>query len=105
MDRKEVVFISRQSIESRNIVDILRMIVYLLFITIYIVFLCMFGDNVTSSFDEINKTIFQCAWNGFPMETQKLLQIILINASNEVYIHGHMNTKCTREVLKKVNGT
>lgn len=86
-----------------SIVDIVRLGLCLMYVLVYIGFMCFFGDEVTNGFEVINDSVYQCSWNEFPLELQKLLPTMMIIAQNLVYVHGYMNTKCTREVLQKVN--
>lgn len=81
----------------------LNLMMPLLIVVTYICVLCLFGDGVTSQLELINYSIKQTSWNVFPLETQKHLIIMLINSQRPVYIQGFMNTKCTREVLAKVD--
>lgn len=85
-----------------NIVNIVRLGLYLMYVLIYIGFVCFFGDDVTNGFKEISESIAQCSWYRFPLDLQKLLPTIICNAQKTVYVHGYINTKCTRELLKKV---
>lgn len=85
-----------------NMVDILRLGPCLMYVLIYIGFICFFGDEVTSGFNEINNSIYLSSWNECPLKLQKHLPTIMIIAQKPVYIYGYMNTRCTLEVLQKV---
>ncbi|XP_055302500.1 odorant receptor 43a-like [Sitodiplosis mosellana] len=88
--------------DAQHFVDILRLVIYLFFMTTYIAFLCYFGDEVHTRFETINYSIYQCCWYEFPLEMQKL-QITMLNvAQKPVYVRGYMNTRCTRDVLQTI---
>lgn len=63
----------------------------------------MIGDTVTTRFNEVNESIWNCSLNEFPLEIQKFLPMILNATQKPVHIEGFMNVKCTREVLKAVS--
>ena len=86
-----------------NRLDVLRLIIMLLFVVVYIVFLCLVGDTATTHFECVNTSLWSCSLNEFPIEIQKTLPMILAATQNPVYMEGFMNVRCTREVLKLVN--
>lgn len=78
------------------------MVLCLAVVFLYISVFCIFGNRMTTQFEMMRESICQCAWNELPMRTKKLLPVFLIVAQNPIYIQGHMNTRCTHEMLKKV---
>lgn len=69
---------------------------------VYVAILCLYGNHVTTEFEAANAAIYNCSWYEYPLEMQKMLKMMLMVSQKPVIIQGHMNTQCTREVLKKV---
>lgn len=69
---------------------------------IYIVVLCLYGDDVTTHFTEIHEKMYNTSWNHFPLAVQKIFPVVLANCQQPVYLHGYLNVRCTRESVKKV---
>lgn len=90
----------RQAIEHPIV--LIRMSSCFVIILSCIAWLCYFGNRVTTQFEEINDAVYTCSWNRFPLEAQKLLPTMLIVCQKPVYIHGHMNLRCTHEFFRKV---
>lgn len=85
-----------------NRLDVLRLIIMLLFVVVYIVFLCLVGDTATTRFEDVNTALWTCSLNEFPLDIQKMLPMILAATQKPIYLEGFMNVCCTREVLKVV---
>lgn len=82
----------------------MRLIVFLSAALLYIAYLCVFGEKVTTQFDNINYSIVQCSWHDFPMEMQRILPMMSMMAQKPVFVEAaYMNIGCSRETLKKVN--
>lgn len=90
-----------QAVDRRS-VDVVRMVFFLFFVVVYVVFLCFVGEKVTRQFEEISDCLYQCSWNEFPFKMQKIMPTLLTVTQKPVYIEGFMNVRCTREVFKKV---
>lgn len=86
----------------RSPFDAMRSIIYYLIQVIYVGFFCYFGHEVTVGFETVYDSIYQCSWDEFPVEIQKIQAVMIMNAQKPVYIQGFMNTKCSREMFKKV---
>lgn len=69
----------------------------------YLVVLCLMGDDVTISFRHVNDSIWECAWYGLSLKSQKLLPLMLVSAQKQIYIKGYMNMRCTRQSVKNVS--
>lgn len=54
-------------------------------------------------FYRFNDALLQSNWYRFPIDTQKMLLIVVANAQQPIIIQGFGNIACTREVFKKVN--
>lgn len=88
---------------EHNNVDVMRLIVFLSAALLYITYLCLFGEKVTTQFDKVNYSIDQCSWYEFPMEMQRILPMMLMMAQKPVFIEAaYLNIGCSREQLKKV---
>lgn len=61
----------------------------------------MIGGTVTTQFDGIDETLWNCSLFEFPRNIQKYLPFLLSNTHKPVHIRGFMNVKCTREFLKQ----
>lgn len=96
---KFVIFIQALYI---GVADICRLFVCFAVMKMYIVVLCLFGDDVTKRFAEAIDSIYLCSWDEFPLDSQKLFPMVLMLAQKPVYIHGYMNVRCTRESIKIV---
>lgn len=88
--------------QSSTVTDVMRFFVCLAVMMVYLVVLCFWSDEVTFKFGLINGKICECSWYKFPMKTQRLLPVLLMNVQKPVYIEGYMNVRCTRESVKIV---
>lgn len=84
-------------------VDVLRAISCLVIVMNIPSVLCLTGDDVRAQFEMVNDLFDECGWYEFPLNTQKLLPMMLIMIQKPVYIQGYMNTRCTRDAFKTVN--
>lgn len=87
----------------KNFVNIVRSVIFALIQMNYFGLFCYFGDEVTTGFETINESIYQCSWVEFPLDKQKILTILMINSQKSVYIESCMNIRCTRDMFKKVD--
>lgn len=51
---------------------------------------------------DLNEFIYNCDWDQFPSDIQRMLRIIMINAQRPVFFQGFGNILCTRDTFKKV---
>lgn len=70
---------------------------------IFIFIYCELGQRVNEAFDESYDTILQFNLYSFPMEIQRMLPIIILNAQQSVEIRGYGDFSCTRERFKSVS--
>lgn len=82
--------------------DVMRFFVCLVLMMVYLVVICFWSDEVTIKFGRLNESICECSWYELPMETQRLLPIMLMNIQRPVNMKGYMNVRCTRESVKLV---
>ena len=83
-------------------VEFLRSLVILSAVYSWSLQFCYFGDKVTTAFDDLNETIYQCDWYLFPMEMRKYIPAILRMAQEPVQMHAFGTYHCTLETLKTV---
>lgn len=62
---------------------------------------CEFGEMVTSAFNSLD--MFDCNWFLFPMDIQRLLPTIILNARQPVVFRGFANVLCKREAFRSVS--
>lgn len=60
------------------------------------------GEMLLRQFFRFDNALYQSNWYLFPIETQRMLLIVIANAQQPIIIHGFGNVACTREVFKKV---
>lgn len=65
--------------------------------------LCHFGDSVSTSFDKLNDTLFECDWYLFPNKLQRSFLTTAIAAQKPISIKGFGNVTCTRHSFKEVS--
>lgn len=63
---------------------------------------CEFGQRFSNAFDHFDHVLVQLEWYLLPVEIQKTLTIIIINAQQPIEISCFGNIVCGRETFKKV---
>lgn len=86
-----------------GVIDFIRLFICLMITMNYIFMLCVFGDETTTKFEKMYGSICKCSWYEFPIETQKVLPLVLRTAQQPVHLRGYMNVRCTREFMKAVS--
>lgn len=81
------------AIDFRNRVDVLRLIIMLLFVVVYIVFLCLVGETTTTRFKDVNTTLWSCSFYEFSLHIQKTMPMILVATQNPIYMEGFMQAR------------
>lgn len=69
---------------------------------VIVVVICELSGRLTYRFDDIDYIMTHFKWYLFPIEIQKILPTILINAQERVVIECFGSIPCDRETLKKV---
>lgn len=64
---------------------------------------CEIGQRFTKAFDEIDREIEQLDWYLFPIEIQRILPTIIINAQEPIVIECFGIISCNRDQFKKVS--
>lgn len=64
---------------------------------------CWFGEDVTTSFDNVGDIAFMADWLQYPAEFHKGIQMIIHISQKPVYMRGFSTIYCTRDVFKKVS--
>lgn len=63
---------------------------------------CEFGQQFTNAFDKFNIALGQLHWYLLPVDIQRMLSIVIINAQQPIFISCFGNITCGRETFKKV---
>lgn len=63
---------------------------------------CELGEQVADTFIKFNDEIGQCRWYTFPIELQRMLATVILNAQQPVIIQGYGRALCTRNAFNKV---
>lgn len=92
-----------QSINAGDYSMVFQSSVFFSMVYLWLSFFCLIGDMVTSKFASINNALYDTYWYRFPVETQKMMIVIIPIAQKPIFIRGMNNTICTRFVLAKVN--
>lgn len=92
-----------QSSNTRNYMDMIRdtCLMFWSFAAVY--FFCHFGENVTTNFETLEDTFFECNWYLFPIKLQKSYLITAIAVQQPISIRGIGNVLCTRQSFKEVS--
>lgn len=69
---------------------------------VYIV--CEFGQRFSDAFSNFNDALGQFHWYLLPIDVQRMLAIIIINAQQSVVVTCFGSISCERETFKKVTG-
>lgn len=64
---------------------------------------CELAGRMSSEFEEIDFLISQLKWYLFPVDVQKMLTTIMINAQRDVGFVCFGSAMCNRETFKNVN--
>lgn len=62
---------------------------------------CELGNRISNSFDTINDEINQLVWYLLPIEIQRILPTIMINAQDPAIVAFFGSISCSREQFKK----
>lgn len=65
--------------------------------------ICEFGENVSTSFDEINDSIDALDWYLYPNGTQRYLPTLILQSQQPVLITGYANILFNRDAFKRVS--
>lgn len=63
---------------------------------------CELGERFTIAYDGIDCEIEKFDWYSFPIEVQRLLPVLMLNAQQPVTIECFASTSTNREAFKKV---
>lgn len=75
-----------------------------LFWSIFLIFLfCNYGQEVSTSFEELSDEFYQYDWSKYPHKIRSTLPTIIIMAQKPVFMQASGNSVCTRDMFKKVN--
>lgn len=63
---------------------------------------CEFGERVTARFHEVNDSFYEMDWHLFPIETQRMMPIILSLTQQTVQIQAYGNVPAVRATFNAV---
>lgn len=66
-------------------------------------YICKFGDEVTSRFQNIAHSIYACPWHIMPIKMTKHFPMLIAISQQPIYLHGSFNIRCIRETFQKVS--
>lgn len=89
-------------LDESNAMDIISTLTIGFWSFLAIFCMCEFGEQVTNQFIKFNDELDQCSWYLFPMQLQRMLIIVMINAQQPAVIQGYANAVCTRFAFNKV---
>lgn len=73
------------------------------FLAIMLVFTaCELGQRISDAFSSINDALDQFHWYLLPIDVQRILPTIIINAQQPLVVRCFGNVPCERETFKKV---
>lgn len=100
-----ILFLFSSLQKSDNVLDTIELTMALIlqfWSLLMIFFFCILGEMVTNQFEMFNDELNQCNWYVLPLELQKIMIIVMVNAQRETVIRGFGNILCTRQTFKKV---
>lgn len=68
----------------------------------WLLLFCLFGNYVTTRFEDESNAVYQLDWYLMPLDMQKNLPMFITSAQKSVYLRGFAGAQCTREVFKQV---
>lgn len=92
-------------LQSHNTGNLVKLIepCFLIFWSFALVFLfCNVGESVTTQFNSIHRTIYECDWYLYPNNLQRILPTIMVSTQKPVILRSFGNVDCTREAFKSV---
>lgn len=88
---------------ASNRIDMMSSLVLGFWSIMSIFFFCELGEQMTNQFDAFYDELNQCQWYSFPIELQRMMTTVILNAQQSAIIGGFGNTLCTRFSFNKVN--
>lgn len=64
---------------------------------------CFYGKFATDSFEKMSNCLYECNWQGLPIDLQKFFIIIVANSQKPLYYNGFGLTTLDLETFSKVN--
>lgn len=91
-----------QSIEARDYVQLaIAFTRSCMFMPIFFL-ICNMGEMVTSSFLELDETVYGLVWYHLPVELQRYVPIMLMSIQRPVIMKGVFALDCSRDTFKQV---
>lgn len=71
----------------------------------FVLFVCEIGQRFSVQFDDVMLVIDQFDWNTFPINVQRMLPIIMLNAQEPVELECFGSVMCSRATFKGVSAS
>lgn len=69
---------------------------------VFLLLLCISGENTTNALDNIHPAIYDMPWELCPVRFQKCVWFVLRSAQDPLYLQGYASIKCSRALFKQV---
>lgn len=91
-----------QSIGSRNVSALLKVILIQFWAYISLFLLCDIGENTADEFEKID-IYHHCDWFKYPLTVQRTIPIVIINSQDSDAVEAFGNVSVNRDTFKKVS--
>lgn len=78
-------------------------ILHVLMAYLQVFLFCFFGQRLSSNFDDLNDSFYDCEWYRFAVKSRKFLHAILLATQYPVRIRGFGRYSCTHDTYKRVH--
>lgn len=92
----------KQDIDVKDALSIFRSIIRLSGWIVGFYFICHFGGEVTSRFQDIVYSIYDCPWYSMPLKIRKYFPLMIAATQQPIYLNGCFNIRCIQETFQKV---
>lgn len=65
-------------------------------------FFCSYGKSASESFEQMANRLYECNWLEFPVDTQKYIRVMIMNAQRPINYHGSGIAVLNLETFAKV---
>lgn len=91
-----------QDINANDTLNILRSLIRLSGWIVGFYYICQFGGEVTSRFQDLAHSIYDCPWYAMPLKIRKYFPLMIAAAQHPMYLYGCFNIRCIQESFQKV---
>lgn len=93
---------SKQLIESKDILGIIKVIIWMWGSLFPFFLFCHFGGNITAKFENIGDSVYQLEWYRLSLGMQKDLKTVIAISQKGIFMRGYGDMRTTQSVFKKV---